>query len=54
MKYAEELVKELKQPNKKFPVQSPVLERGVPLGVLKNLTPNQIKRLEKQMKGGRI
>ena len=28
------------------------MRRGIPLSVLKTLTPNQIKRLERQMKGG--
>ena len=50
--FAYNLVEEIK--GKKVRVVQPdIIKRGIPLEVLKMLTPNQIKRLEKQMKGGK-
>lgn len=48
---AQELINETRMDIKKFKKRT-VLERGVPLAVLKAMTTKQIRRLEKEMKGG--
>jgi len=52
-KSAQDLINEVgKKPKFIRQASMPDVTRGIPLAVLKTLTPNQIKRLQRQMKRG--